>query len=72
MRSENNHKKNLNINTIKMSCEEDLQDIEDIFVGDVSEAPRKNYKDHAVKKALKKKKEAAQNKEEEREYEPSN
>jgi len=52
-----------------MSCEEELQDIEDIFVGDISEAPRKSYKDHAVKKALKKKKEA-QNKEE-KEYEPS-
>jgi len=54
-----------------MSCDEGLQDIEDMFVGDVSEAPRKSYKDHAVKKALKKKKGTSQNKEE-REYEPSN
>ena len=53
-----------------MSCDNDLQDIEDIIVGDISEAPRKSYKDHAVKKALKKKRDPAQIKEE-KEYEPS-
>lgn len=53
-----------------MSCLDDLQDIEDIIVGDVSEAPRKNYKEHLVKKALKKKKTETQPKEE-KEYEPS-
>ncbi len=53
-----------------MSCDNDLQDIEDIIVGDISEAPRKSYKDHAVKKALKKKRDPA-NIKEEKEYEPS-
>jgi hypothetical protein len=53
-----------------MSCLDELQDIEDMLVGDVSEAPRKNYKEHMVKKALKKKKADAQPKEE-KEYEPS-
>ncbi len=52
-----------------MSCD-GLEDIEDIFVGDISEAPRKSYKDHSVKRALKKKKDPAQSKEE-KEYEPS-
>ncbi len=51
-----------------MSC--DVQDIEDIFLGDVSEEPRKAYKDHNVKKALKKKKAETKPKEE-KEYEPS-
>jgi len=52
-----------------MSCDNDLQDIEDMIVGDISEAPRKSYKDHAVKKALKKKKDHTIK--EEKEYEPS-
>jgi hypothetical protein len=37
-----------------MSCEVD--DIEDFFLGDLSEEPRKGIKDHTVKRALKKKK----------------
>jgi len=52
-----------------MSCDNDLQDIEDMIVGDISEAPRKSYKDHAVKKALKKKKDNIIK--EEKEYEPN-
>lgn len=51
-----------------MSC--DLQDIEDIFLGDVSEEPRKAFKDHKVKKVIKNKKAETKAKEE-KEYEPS-
>ena len=54
-----------------MSCQDDLQDIEDIFVGDVSEAPRKSNKDHIVKRALKKKRQEGAQTKEEKEYEPS-
>jgi hypothetical protein len=48
----------------------EVPDIEDIFLGDVSEQPRKGFKDINVKKALKKKKAEAKAKEE-KEYEPS-
>ena len=48
---------------------EPVQDIEDLFLGDVSEEPRKAYKDHSVKRAKNRKKEAQPK--EEKEYEPS-
>jgi threonylcarbamoyladenosine tRNA methylthiotransferase CDKAL1 len=48
---------------------EEVQDIEDIFLGDISDQPRQSQKVHNVKKALKKKKEPKVK--EEKEYEPN-
>lgn len=48
---------------------EEVPDIEDIFLGDISDQPRQSSRVHNVKKALKKKKEPKVK--EEKEYEPS-